>query len=124
MEMNTGAEPLLVSVVIPFYNREHCLHRAVESVLAQTFGDWEIVLVDDGSTDRSMEVAQGYVARHPDRIRVFHQRNQGETAARNRAISEARGTFIGILDSDDAWDVSFLERTVEAFRACPQVDWV
>lgn len=113
-----------VSVVIPFYNREHCLHRAIESVIAQTFSDWEVVLVDDGSRDRSPEIAQDFVEKYPDRIRLIRQENQGGDPARNRAISASRGSLIGILDSDDAWDPRFLDRTHAAFTRCPEVDWV
>jgi glycosyltransferase involved in cell wall biosynthesis len=118
-----GANPL-VSVVTPFFNRRDYLARAVDSVIAQTYENWELVLVDDGSTDGSEVIAQRYVAQYPGRILLIQQANAGETAARNRAIEAATGELIGILDSDDEWNVDFLARGVAAFAACPQLDWL
>jgi glycosyltransferase involved in cell wall biosynthesis len=119
-----GSDFPLVSVVIPFFNREHCLGKAIESVLNQSFDNWEIVLVDDGSTDGSLRIAQRYCAKYPERIRVLIQHNKGPSAARNRAIRESRGELIGILDSDDQWRPGFLETTTAAVQQCPAVDWV
>ena len=121
----TQAEPSgAVTVVIPFYNRARTLSRALDSVISQTFTGWEVVLVDDGSTDESLKVAERYAHEYEERIRVFRQENGGPGAARNTGIAKARGSFIAILDSDDEWSPIFIERVLAAFNACPEVDWV
>jgi len=122
MEARSGSD--LVSVVIPFYNRERTLGRAIDSVFAQKWRNWEIVLVDDGSADGSFAVASSYARAHPDRIRVVQQKNGGPGVARNTGISHARGQFIAMLDSDDQWTPVFVERIMSAFAACPEVDWI
>lgn len=95
----------LISVIIPVYNREHCIKRAVDSVLAQSFKDLEVVVVDDGSKDRSHEILQGYGGV----IRLMRQPNGGVSAARNTALRMARGRWIAFLDSDDEWRPEKLE---------------
>lgn len=101
-----------VSVVIPVYNRAHCIAEAVESVLGQTFRECEVLVVDDGSTDATPEV----LARYGDRIRYLRQENAGPAAARNRGIRESRGEFVAFLDSDDLWRPEKLELQVREFR--------
>lgn len=98
-----------VSVVIPVFNKERYLRRAMDSVLGQTFGDFELIVVDDGSTDSSLVVAQSY---DDARVIVIHQHNAGAGAARNRGISAARAGLVAFLDGDDAWAPSFLERMI------------
>src|SRR5215210_546291 len=87
----------LFSVVIPAFNRERLIAATLDSILDQDFGDQEVIVVDDGSTDGTLEV----LARYGDRIRVFQQENQGPGAARNHAIRHARGEYISVFDSDD-----------------------
>lgn len=87
------------SVIIPTYNRFEWVRAALESVLAQEFSDYEIVVIDDGSTDGTFERLQGYGAR----IKLLRQANAGPAAARNRGLSEARGQYVAFLDSDDLW---------------------
>ena len=108
------AEPApRVSVVIPCYNYARYLPEAVASVLAQTFTHFEIVIVDDGSTDDSLAVAKRLAAAHPDRIRVIAQPNAGQPAiSRNRGIAEARGAYVLCLDADDKIAPTMLERCV------------
>lgn len=106
-----------VSVVVPVYNKEHYLRRAVDSVLAQTYTDFELVLVDDGSTDRSLDVARSYA---DPRVRVIHQANGGEGAARNRGLAEARAPMIALLDGDDQWAPTLLEALMGLVRDFPQ----
>lgn len=110
-----------VSVIMPAYNREKYLAAAVESVIAQTFGDWDLVIVDDGSTDRTAAIARDFSRRHPDRIRVLSQGNAGVTVARNAAIRAAGGTHFAFLDSDDLWPPIKLERQAALFAAQPDL---
>lgn len=104
-----------VSIMMPFLNRETTLPRAIPSVLAQTFQDWELIAIDDGSTDRSVEVVQSF---NDPRIRVVrHERNLGVASARNTAIKASTGEFIALLDSDDEWLPAKLEKQIGAMRA-------
>ena len=91
-----------VSVVIPVYNVKPYLERCVQSVLRQTFKDLEIIMVDDGSTDGSGELAESLKDWSPC-IRVVHQENQGLSGARNTGIRHATGEYVVFLDSDDEW---------------------
>ncbi|MCB1713751.1 MAG: glycosyltransferase family 2 protein, partial [Candidatus Competibacteraceae bacterium] len=88
-----------ISVIIPAHNRAHTLPRALDSVLAQTRPADEVILVDDGSTDDTAALLQA----HYPTVRYLHQPNQGVSAARNSGIRLARGDWIALLDSDDAW---------------------
>jgi len=101
----------LVSVVIPNYNYAHYLREAVDSVLAQTYPDIEIIAVDDGSTDGSREVIQSY----GQRITAVLQQNQGVAAARNNGVAIGKGEFVAFLDADDAWMPEKIERQISAF---------
>jgi hypothetical protein len=99
-----------VSVVIPAYNRADCVGAAIDSALAQTLPPLEVIVVDDGSTDRTAEV----LSRYGPRIRVIRQENRGLSAARNAGIGQARGRWIALLDSDDEWLADKLERQMDA----------
>lgn len=105
-----------VSVVIPTYNRRAYVQEAIDSVLAQTYRDFEIIVVDDGSTDGTGEAL---AACYGDRITYLWQENQGESVARNRAIDLARGEFIAFLDSDDVWLPEKLARQVPVLKGSP-----
>ena len=100
-----------VSVVIPAYNYAAFLPKAIDSVLSQQFTDYEIIVVDDGSTDSTAQV----VAQYGARVRYIHQKNAGLPAARNTGIKAARGEFVGFLDADDQWLPTFLKQAVETF---------
>lgn len=110
----------LVSVVLPTYNRERTLHRAINSVLQQTYHEIELIVVDDGSTDQTRSVVQAY---KDERIRYIYQPNQGACVARNRGVSEARGLYIAFQDSDDEWMEDKLERQM-AYMEQTQADVV
>ena len=97
-----------VSVVLPVYNGERYLGEAIDSVLAQTFRNREIICVDDGSTDGSFDILQ----RYRDRVRIIRQENAGQGGARNTGANQARGEFLAFLDQDDRWYPQKLEREV------------
>ena len=104
-----------VSIVMPAYNAAAYLRSAVESAMAQTFGDLELIVVDDGSTDATPSILAEFQAVDP-RVRVITQANQGQSVARNRAIVASRGRFIAFLDADDLWDPCKLERQLPLFQ--------
>lgn len=108
----------LVSIVTPAYNASEYLHEALDSVLAQTLGDWELVVVDDGSTDRTAAIAEGYGDR---RIRLIRQARQGVSAARNRAVRESRGALLAFLDADDRFLPTKLAVQTEFLRDHPTI---
>ena len=101
-----------VSVIIPSFNRAHCIAASVESVLAQSFQDFELIVVDDGSTDETQQV----LARFGDRIRVIRQDNGGVSAARNAGMRVARGSWIAFQDSDDTWRPEKLQTQIECLE--------
>ena len=107
----------VVSVVMAVRNREATIARAIESVLSQSYADWELVIVDDGSTDGTRERILAHAA--DPRIRLLRQQAAGVSAARNRALQEARGEIVTYLDSDNEWAPRYLADVVEAFRAHP-----
>ena len=101
-----------VSVIIPTYNRERVVRRAIDSALAQTYRNLEVIVVDDGSTDGTSEVLGNY----GERIRVIRQTNAGPSAARNRRATEAAGEVLAFLDSDERWLPAKIERQMEVLR--------
>lgn len=108
---------MTVSIIVAAYNVGSLITRAIDSVRAQTVGDWEIVVVDDCSTDNTAEVVAGHAATEA-RIRLIRQPvNGGPAAARNRGIAEARGEWVAILDADDAWRPERLERLLAVARS-------
>jgi glycosyltransferase involved in cell wall biosynthesis len=113
-------KPPAVTVVLIFFNETRYLQEAVDSVFAQTYADWELLLVDDGSTDGSSAVAQACAAAHPDRVRYLEHENhanRGMSATRNLGIREARGRFITFLDADDVWQADKLRIQVSLLDA-------
>lgn len=110
-------ETVTVSVVIPAYNAAWCIRRAIDSVLAQSFRDFELIVVDDGSTDGTAAVLAGY----GDAVRVVAQPNGGLSSARNAGIVAARGEYVAFLDADDWWLPAKLERQVAMMRSRPEL---
>lgn len=90
----------LISVIVPVYNTEKYIRKCIESILRQTFTDFELILVDDGSTDNSGAICDEY-AEKDNRVRAFHQENRGVCSARNKGLDNAKGTYVAFVDSDD-----------------------
>ena len=102
-----------ISVIVPVYKAEAYLHACIDSILSQTFSDFELILVDDGSPDNCGAICDDYAARD-SRVRVIHQKNQGQAAARNHALAAAKGDWVCFVDSDDAVHPQMLERLRQA----------
>jgi glycosyltransferase involved in cell wall biosynthesis len=108
-----------ISVIVIFLNAERFIEEAIESVRAQTYPHWELLLVDDGSSDASTAIARRYAAAQPGRIRYLEHpghANRGMSAARNLGIAKARGAYVAFLDADDVWLPQRLERHVEVLE--------
>jgi glycosyltransferase involved in cell wall biosynthesis len=122
--MNRNA---LVSIVTIFLNAEKFIEEAIESAITQTYSHWELLLVDDGSMDRSTEISRRYVEKYPNQIRYLehegHQ-NRGMSASRNLGIANAKGQYISFLDADDLWISSKLEQQVAILEARPETAFV
>lgn len=102
----------LVSIITPCYNGERFVAQTIRSVLAQTYENWELLVVDDGSGDSSAEIIRGF-AESDSRIRLIQQENAGSAAARNAGIRAAQGRYLALLDADDLWEPEFLARQLE-----------
>jgi len=107
-----------ISVIIPTYNRAYLLKRSIESVLNQTYGELELIIIDDGSTDNTNEVVQSYL--EDERVRLYQISNSGVSKARNYGVSKSTGSWIGFLDSDDQWHNNKLEEQVKFIDQNPQ----
>lgn len=103
----------LVSVIMPLYNKRPWVRRALDSIASQTLNDFEVIVIDDGSTDGSGDIAADY----PDqRFRLIRQANAGPGAARNRGLAECRGQFVAFLDADDEWLPGYLQTSIQAME--------
>lgn len=108
-----------VSIIIPLYNKEDVIRQTLNSILLQSYKDWECLIIDDGSTDKSLEVVKDFVASHPGNWRVIPQLNQGQAIARNNGISNATGNLLAFLDADDLWPPDKLASQVAALQKSP-----
>jgi glycosyltransferase involved in cell wall biosynthesis len=117
----------MVSVVMPFFNAERFIEEAIQSVFAQTYDRWELLLIDDGSGDGSTGIALEYAARYPEKVRYFehegHQ-NRGDGASRNLGFDHVRGEYVAMLDSDDVWDPNQLTEQVRLLTDYPEAGMV
>jgi glycosyltransferase involved in cell wall biosynthesis len=111
-----------VSVILPCYNGARWIAQAIESVLAQTYKDFELLIIDDGSTDNSKDIVSLYL--HDKRVRYIYQENRGFSSALNRGIKESRGEFIGFLGQDDLYIPNKLQVQVRYFDEHKHVDLV
>jgi glycosyltransferase involved in cell wall biosynthesis len=116
--MNHNSNNPEVSVILPTYNRAHLIKRAIQSVLNQTYQNFEIIVVDDGSTDNTEEEVVRNLNNKKIRY-IRHNENKGAASARNTGIKVARGEFIAFQDSDDEWSINKLERQMEVFKNAP-----
>lgn len=115
--MTDSSRPF-VSIVVPFYNVEGCVDYCMKSLLAQTYEDFEIVCVDDGSTDATYDLLSKYC--DSGKVRVFRKRNGGQSDARNHGVSKARGEFVTFVDSDDVVSPFYLEALIAPLRQAPK----
>ena len=115
--MEQEKKNISVSIVIPLYNKEKYIRKTLLSVLNQSCRNFEIVVVDDGSTDNSIEVVRSF---NDSRIRIIFQENQGVSAARNRGIAEAKYELIAFLDADDEWKPEYLQTQCDLFCKYPE----
>ena len=105
----------MVSVIVPVYNAEKYIEKCVMSILSQTYGDIEVLLIDDGSTDQSGHIIDN-IAKTDSRISVLHTENRGVAKARNCGIAQSKGEYIAFLDSDDQMDAHFIEKAISAIK--------
>ena len=113
-----------LSVIIPVYNAQSYLDGCLKSVFDQRVGDLEILLVDDGSTDRSSEMCNNFARRHPGQVRVIHQQNRGLSSARNIGLDQASGDLIAFLDADDRVGIGTWGDNMKFFDIYPDIDMV
>lgn len=106
----------MISIIIPLYNKENSIANTIQSILDQTFQDFEIVVVDDGSTDDSVTIVERYA---DNRIRIIQKENGGVSSARNRGIEEANYEYIAFLDADDYWEPTYLKELVKLIHDFP-----
>ena len=112
-----------VSIIVPVYNALATIDRCIRSIINQTFADFELILVDDGSQDSSGAICDE-MAYSDSRIRVLHQKNEGVSSARNNGMAQARGTWITFIDSDDWVGPDYLERLMAPVLADASIDMV
>jgi len=111
----------MVSVIIPTYNRAHCIKKSIKSVLNQSFSDIELIIVDDGSTDNTKEIINSFT---DPRVKYVYQENAGACVARNHGIDIAIGDYIAFQDSDDTWHERKLEKQMDVLDRYPEIDIV
>ena len=119
--MEDGRE--MVSVIMPAYNSEKYVSEAIESVCNQSYQNWELLIVNDGSTDHTPQIIDKYSDKDP-RIKVFHRKNEGVSMARNVGLNQSRGNYVTFIDSDDVYHAERLERMVEVFEQYTDCDIV
>lgn len=110
-----------ISIIIPLYNKEPHIKRTILSVLSQTYKYFELIVVDDGSTDKGLEIVKSF---KDERIKIFEQVNSGVSSARNKGIDEASYELISFLDADDEWSSVFLEKFIKIINKYPKVGMI
>jgi glycosyltransferase involved in cell wall biosynthesis len=113
----------MISIIIPAYNSEKYITETINSVLTQTYTDWELIIIDDGSTDNTAEIVKQFCEKD-DRIKYYYQENSGVSSARNLGIEKAEGNIIAFLDADDVWLEDNLSEKNKVLSDNTDVDWV
>lgn len=103
---------MMVSIIIPVYNAEKTLHKCIESILANTYSDYELILINDGSVDASWSILEAYHEKYPEKIRTFNQENQGVARTRNSGIGYANAKYIMFVDCDDSVESDYIEEFI------------
>lgn len=124
MRKITVPDSIYVSIVLPTYNRAHFLPEAIEAIQSQTYGNWELIIVDDGSTDETQRELPKLVEKLPQSVTLLRQDNAGPGPARSTGIQAANGTAIAFYDSDDLWHEDHLMQGVSVLTSHSEVDWV
>ena len=104
----------MISIIVPVYNRVNTIERCLNSIVNQSYSEWEVIIVDDGSNDGSVELINKYIQKEKDKFKLIQQEHLGAQAARNNGIKNASGMWIAFLDSDDEWCPDFLKEVVQA----------
>lgn len=117
-EINNSPNPN-ISIIVPLYNKSTYISRALESILLQTYQNYEILVINDGSTDGGENIVKSYIIENPGKITLINQKNQGVSVARNTGIKHAQGELIAFLDADDEWDSEFLETIISLKEKYP-----
>lgn len=112
----------MISVVIPLYNKAHTIVNTLTTVMKQTYKEFEVIIVNDGSTDNGVEVIKSNF--NDPKIRIINQENAGVSAARNKGVQEAQGNWIAFLDADDEWLPQYLETLINVLKEHPQADLI
>lgn len=121
--MNPNHEPL-ISVILCYYNEEEFIDEAIRSVTSQTYTNWELLLVDDGSSDKSPEIASRYADQYPGRVSCIHHPghvNEGLSASRNLGIEQSHGDFVAFIDADDVWEPGKLKYQLTIMQRHPDI---
>ena len=114
----------LVSIILPTYNRASFLPEAFEAIKKQSFEDWELIVVDDGSTDNTRELVKDFASHVSQKVQYIYQKNQGPAAARNKGLNYAKGKYIAFYDSDDIWLPNYLNVCICALENYKEIDWI
>lgn len=110
------------SIIVPLYNKALYVRKALDSIVAQTYKDWELIVINDGSSDNSLEVVKNFVEDlkiEDRRLKIIDQTNSGVSAARNNGVAASKGEYVCFLDADDWWEKDYLKTMSEAIEACP-----
>lgn len=113
-----------ISIITPNYNYSQFLPALLDSIVGQNYKNWEHIIVDDGSTDNSVEIIKSYVEKYPNKIKLITQKNQGQTLAINRGLREVSGDIIAWINSDDCYCVNVFNTIIESFLLTPKIDAV
>ena len=113
-----------ISIITPNYNYSKFLPSLLDSVIYQSYDNWEHIIVDDGSTDNSTQIIDGYVERYPEKIKLICQNNSGQSSALNRALKEVSGDIIGWINSDDLYHQNTFTIVTDFFKKNPKYDAV